>query len=239
MEQKNIGAKVAILIFIFLIAVNYSYFDNLLKNFLSEDKEIIVDRVIDGDTIESNGTSIRLLGINSPEKGEFGYNEAKNFLQNKILNKTVTLKFTNERTDKYGRTLAYVFINSLNINVESVRNGFSNYYFYSGKDEYYNDLFSAWNECIVNGKNLCEKSANVCANCINIINSDNFIMNNCSFSCNITKWVIEGEGRGTFVFENKILYQNQKTGFSLNLTNSGGSIFLRDDSGKLVDWASR
>ena len=40
-----------------------------------------VTRIIDGDTIEVGNNTVRLLGINSPEKGEIGYNEAKAFLQ--------------------------------------------------------------------------------------------------------------------------------------------------------------
>ena len=39
-----------------------------------------------------------------------------------------------------------------------VENGFANYYFYSGKDKYSDDLLEAWNKCIQNDVNLCEKS---------------------------------------------------------------------------------
>ena len=40
-----------------------------------------VRRVIDGDTIVAESRSIRLLGINTPERGEEYYLEAKEFLE--------------------------------------------------------------------------------------------------------------------------------------------------------------
>jgi len=45
----------------------------------------IVPRIIDGDTIElQNGERVRLLGINTPEKGQPYYEEATNRLQELI-----------------------------------------------------------------------------------------------------------------------------------------------------------
>jgi endonuclease YncB( thermonuclease family) len=123
------------LLIVALISINYNTIDNFLERFLKNSEEIYVDRVIDGDTIESNGTSIRLLGINSPERGELLYEEATEFLESIILKKNVTLEFTKERYDKYGRKLAYLYINSTNVNVELVTQGFANYYFYTGRDK--------------------------------------------------------------------------------------------------------
>ena len=76
-----------------LFAVNYSWIDSALINFFSEQETEIVERVIDGDTIIINNKSIRLLGINSPERGEYYYAEAKAFLEEKILNKKAQLLF--------------------------------------------------------------------------------------------------------------------------------------------------
>ena len=45
----------------------------------------IVSRIIDGDTIElQNGERVRLLGINTPEKGQPYYEEATNRLKELI-----------------------------------------------------------------------------------------------------------------------------------------------------------
>ena len=52
---------------------------------------------------------IRLLGIDTPEKGEIGNREATDYLRKTILNTQVTLITPpGISTDKYGRMLAYV-----------------------------------------------------------------------------------------------------------------------------------
>ena len=106
-KQKNV--LVLALLIIALLAVNYNWIDDTLTGFLDTSESIHVDRIIDGDTIKSNKTSIRLLGINAPERWEYFYEEAKEFLENEILNQTVNLKYGKEKYDKYDRILAYVF----------------------------------------------------------------------------------------------------------------------------------
>src|SRR3989344_4886614 len=67
-----------------------------------------------------NKSHVRLLGINSPEKGELYYDEAEKFLEGLILNKTIKLEKGREDKDKYGRLLRYIFINDKNINLKIV-----------------------------------------------------------------------------------------------------------------------
>ena len=228
-KQKNI--LVLVLLIIVLVIINYSWLDDALSNFLNTSEQVHVDRIIDGDTIESNKTSIRLLGINSPERGELYYEEAKEFLEQEILNKTVNLKYGKERYDKYQRVLAYVFLDHQNINLRLVENGYANYYFPSGKDQYYNQFFEAWEDCINNQVNLCEPSQHVCTNCISI--NINSITNNCGFSCDISDWTIKAEGRDNILFS-EVLESQEETSFELELTETGDTLFLRDDEGKLV-----
>ena len=221
---------------IILIAINYNFLDRQIDNFLSESEYAHVTRIIDGDTVEiDDNESVRLLGINTPERGEKYYGEATEFLSSLILNKTVKLEFTNDRYDKYDRILAYIFLEDENINIKIVENGFGNYYFYSGEDKYSDDLEEAWDKCINNNLNLCEVSTNICAKCINA--ESNYIINICSFSCDISGWEIKGEGRQKFVF-NETIETNEMVGFELDTADSGGSLFLRDDEGKLVEWGS-
>jgi endonuclease YncB( thermonuclease family) len=224
-----------VLILVFL-SFNYPAFDDALTDFLGASQEVNVDRVIDGDTIEGNGTSIRLLGINTPERGEFLYERAKQFLSSNVQNKNVTLEFVGDREDKYRRVLAYIHFNEENINVKMVENGFANYYFYSGRDKYSEDLLNAWEICMEKKINLCEESKNSCKSCIRIDDSNNFLVNTCNFECDITNWQVRGEGREKFIFSEGILGENDKAYFVLNLENSGGSLFLRDEDGKLVSW---
>ena len=236
MASKQKDALVLVLLIIVLVIINYSWLDDVLDNFLNTDEQVHVDRIIDGDTIESNKTSIRLLGINTPEKGELYYEEAKRFLENEILNKTVNLKYGKERYDKYDRVLAYVFLDNVNINLKLVEEGFANYYFYDGRDKYSNALEDAWDDCIENKVNLCAPSQHACAQCIEIISKD-AIINNCDFECDITGWRIKGEGRQDFLFEG-VLNVGREIEFELELTPEGDTLFLRDDAGGLVVWNS-
>lgn len=48
-------------------------------------------------------------------------------------------------------------------------------------------------------------------------------------------WTIKGEGRNKFAF-NQTLSMNESAEFSLDLSSSGGSIYLRDEIGKLIWW---
>ena len=67
-------------------------------------------KILDGDTFETDKTlTIRLIGINAPDRGENGYDQAKDYLADLIGGETVTLEYDSYQDDKYGRILAYVF----------------------------------------------------------------------------------------------------------------------------------
>jgi len=255
----NRKANLFLLVFLVLLlfAINYRFLDNKVTEFLEESDIGIVERVVDGDTAIINGNSTRLLGINTPERGEKYYQEAKDFLNNLTLNKTVKLEYGIEKYDKYNRVLAYIILNGKNINIDLVRKGFANLYIYNS-DKYTNELKQAWNECIENNKYLCEKSQTQCSKCIelkelNVKTQTLVLYNNCSFNCNLNGWSIKDEGRKKFVFNDFTL--NSKKQISVivgNKTNSkdilywndeeyvwtsgGDTFFLRDGEGKLVLW---
>ncbi|MGB9837625.1 thermonuclease family protein [Methanothermobacter sp.] len=83
--------------------------------------------VVDGDTIDVSGTGrIRLVGVNTPERGEPGYREAKDFMQSMCLSRTVQLDIDDaKRHDKYGRVLAVVYVDGVNMNRELLRRGYA------------------------------------------------------------------------------------------------------------------
>lgn len=98
-----------------------------------------VSRIIDGDTIElSDGTKIRYLLVNTPEKDQCFYQEAKNFNQQYVLSKEVNLYYDEECKDKYDRTLAYVETDEGNINKLLIIRGFAKVLYIepNGKTEY-------------------------------------------------------------------------------------------------------
>jgi len=255
--------EIALLGFLVLLlfAVNYSFLDSVLKNFLKENgKFAVVERVIDGDTVVVNKTSVRLLGINSPEKGEMYSDEATKFLKELVLDKKVRLEFGRNKYDKYHRILAYIFVEGTNVNLESVKNGFSNFYFPSGKDIYYRDFKTAWKNCVEENINLCEKSKDKCSDCIELKKFDYrkevvIFSNKCDFNCELTGWKIKDEGRKNFVLPKFVLKKNSEVKVIISKedkennqgelfwirktyvwTKTGDTLFLRDSNGKLVLW---
>ena len=67
-----------------------------------------VTKIIDGDTIETSvrKNPVRIQGIDTPEKGQPGYSDAKKALSELLKDQKVTV--TPVATDVYGRTVAKV-----------------------------------------------------------------------------------------------------------------------------------
>jgi endonuclease YncB( thermonuclease family) len=71
----------------------------------------IVQSVEDGDTFTlKSGVKVRLIGINSPDRGQKGYSEATKELTDEISGKKVYLEYDRYQDDKFGRVLAWVWI---------------------------------------------------------------------------------------------------------------------------------
>ena len=81
--------------------------------------------VTDGDTIEVDGLGkIRMVGVNTPERGEDGYICSKRFVQKLCLDKEVSLDIDDSKnTDRYGRYLAVVIVDGKNLNEILLREG--------------------------------------------------------------------------------------------------------------------
>jgi micrococcal nuclease len=255
------GGEIILLIILIgvFVYLNYSWMDRMVGNFVFEKEKIHVTRVIDGDTLEGGNITVRLLGINTPERGEMYYEEAKKFLEGRVLNKTIELEYGKEKIDMYGRTLAYVYYNGELINREIVKQGYGNYYFPQGKDSRYYDFVSSWEECIENNINLCEKSKEICSGCLILEEFDwekekIVIKNSCSNTCSMKGWYVKDEGRKKYVFNillegsnRVVLHSGEGRDKGNDLfwgrkdyvwTDSGDSIFLYDDKGNLVLWES-
>lgn len=84
----------------------------------------LVTRVIDGDTLElGNGETVRLVGIDTPEVGECGYDKATVALANLVQGKHVALGVSDEDRDGYGRLLRYVNVGRLDAGYRLLMNG--------------------------------------------------------------------------------------------------------------------
>ena len=71
----------------------------------------VVEAIQDGDTFTLvGGIKVRLIGINAPDRGQKGYLDAAKYLNNQLTNNRVFLEYDRYQDDKYGRVLAWVWI---------------------------------------------------------------------------------------------------------------------------------
>ena len=91
----------------------------------------VVKHVVDGDTVDVSFAitgiqRIRLVGVNTPERGEEGYEEAKEFVNRTCLWEEVKLDVDDrEQYDRYYRILAVVYVNNTNLNEKLLREGYA------------------------------------------------------------------------------------------------------------------
>lgn len=97
------------------------------------DREYLVQRVVDGDTLLlANRDRVRLLGVDTPESvapdrpvEPFGIAAAE-FTRLRVEGRRVRLGFDKERVDRFGRILAYVYLeDGTMLNEELIRAGLS------------------------------------------------------------------------------------------------------------------
>ena len=93
---------------------------------------IRVARVVDGDTIKlSNGETVRYIGIDTPETKhpkkpvQYYGKEASEANKRLVDGKEVRLEFDVDKRDRYGRLLAYVYIDDIFVNAWLVKNGYA------------------------------------------------------------------------------------------------------------------
>ena len=105
--------------------------DWLIGQSYEEEKLYKVTKIIDGDTIEiDTGERVRLICIDTPERGEEDYLEASKYLQSLILNKEVKLLKDVSEVGKYGRLVRYIYLDDMFVNEKMVREGYAEAYWY-------------------------------------------------------------------------------------------------------------
>lgn len=191
-----------------------------------------VTKITDGDTLTLNdSTKVRLLGINTPEKSQPFYQEAKNFLTSLAANQTIQLETKGQ--DKYRRTLGYIFKDSININEKILQNGLATLYYYD-KDNHYQKLKQAEQFARENSLGIWKKSPDY--NCIEILEFKThepeslILKNSCNHILNITY-----KDDATHIYKAIIpaneIYQNN---FSHIWNTDGDSIYIYDKEGLIL-----
>ena len=123
--------------------------------------------VVDGDTVvvDLNGTDtyIRLIGIDTPESVSYNVSEnteegkiASDFTKKLLRKQKVYLEYDKDTKDKYGRTLAYVFLEdkATMANREILRAGMAKVYSFPPNVKYESEFLKIQNEARINQTGL-------------------------------------------------------------------------------------
>ena len=98
-------------------------------------ERFMVARVVDGDTVElKGGDRLRLLSIDTPERDEPFYEDARRLLEDLILGQRVRIEYGKRRRDKYGRLLGYVYVDTVLVNRVLVDSGLTYLYLFADSD---------------------------------------------------------------------------------------------------------
>ncbi|NNL59394.1 MAG: thermonuclease family protein, partial [Nitrosopumilus sp.] len=87
--------------------------------------EGFVTRIIDGDTIEVDGQSIRFALVDTPEYGDYDYTQARSYMATICpLGSSVLVDEDDLQTGgSYGRMIGVIYCNNLNLNEEILEVG--------------------------------------------------------------------------------------------------------------------
>lgn len=166
-EEK--GKLGVILVLIMAIVVSVVVFNGIMpEDEAPEDQDIYIppysvgeyiDYIYDGDTFKTvEGDIIRMLGINTEEKGMPHADSAKQHLQLLLNSGKIRLESDEVDKDRYGRLLRHVWAGDVHVNAEMVRAGYAHVYIIPPNGKYSDELWAAQEEAVANNRVLWEKS---------------------------------------------------------------------------------
>lgn len=123
---------------------------------INEQEKVLFSKCVDGDTakliINGKEETVRFLAIDTPEVAHnnvaeepYG-NAASNFTCNSLKNAhNIVLEYdaNSDKTDKYGRVLAFVFVDDVLLEKSLIENGLAKVYYIYGDYNYVDELRKA------------------------------------------------------------------------------------------------
>ncbi|MFA5174532.1 MAG: thermonuclease family protein [Candidatus Pacearchaeota archaeon] len=238
MRAKRIIIFFLVLILLYVFSLYYPVLTGKAvneNNRIYEKERCFVEKIVDGDTIICDNESIRLLGINTPEKGKPYSKEAVDFLK-RIENKSIEILRDKEDIDKYNRKLRYVFYDNRMLNTEILEQGLATSFMLNAL-KYKDNLARAEVYAKNNGFGLWKKSLEVCANCIKLVelnySEEYFILRNkCDFNC----LSLEAKDDANHFFKINLNANEEKRFDSKTKiwNDDGDRLFIRDEQGNLI-----
>ncbi|MFC2030346.1 lamin tail domain-containing protein [Chloroflexota bacterium] len=126
----------------------------------SDAEEVTVTVVRDGDTVNlSDGRRVRYLGINTPEYGQPYFEEAKEANRRLVEGQTVRMELDTQPTDRFGRTLAHLWVDGKHVNLELVSQGLATAYHEAPNFRYRDAIHAAEQQARRDGAGLWKPSS--------------------------------------------------------------------------------
>ncbi|MFC1475796.1 thermonuclease family protein [Candidatus Zixiibacteriota bacterium] len=131
-----------LLIFVLIVSCTDSTSDR-------RSQTVRVLKVIDGDTIVlTDGRDVRYMCLDTPERDEPYYEDARRLNHDLVDGKTITLRFGARATDRYGRTLAMVYVGELSVAESLITAGLAVVYGFSDNQKFLPPLIIRQREAI-------------------------------------------------------------------------------------------
>lgn len=113
---------------------------------------LIVADIIDGDTFRlSDSSTVRLIGIDTPEINQPFYDEAVSFAESLFLGRVARFEQDKDSLDRYGRKLLYVFVDSIFVNKRILHEGLASVYLFHSNLKYASELIDVQKKARVAG----------------------------------------------------------------------------------------
>lgn len=152
------GFLVFFFVLVFVTFCNAEDFTGFVSKVLDGDTiKVIPDTLVTGVKVYKDGSvSVRLRGIDAPEKSQPYGLEAKDYLIKLVLRKKIRVVVKD--IDRYGRIDGYVYVGSLNVNLEMVKAGYAWAYEKYLDRPYASEFYSAERDARMARKGLWQQS---------------------------------------------------------------------------------
>ena len=117
----------------------------------------IVTHVVDGDTVDVDGRRVRFIGMDTPERGQCGYAEAKRRVAQLVGGQRVdVVSVPGDTVDRYGRELGYIQVRGLDVGKELLVEGLAHARYDSLDGYHFHPRQADYRATDASNRNLCQ-----------------------------------------------------------------------------------
>lgn len=126
MIPRHVRSAVPVLAVVLAGAITAPAYGSIFNPAPNEKGRALVTKIVDGDTVVLNGVvKARLIGVDTPERGQCYYGQASRFTARKLLYRIVRYEVGKDTRDRYGRVLVYITKKGGSFNESLLRWGYA------------------------------------------------------------------------------------------------------------------